>query len=197
MFVAQLKTGKPDIGLMANGMLAGLVAITAPCAFVDSVGASIIGAVAGALLVYSIFFVDETLKIDDPVGAISVHGVNGAWGVLSLGLFADGKYGEGFNGVAGGVTGLFYGGGMSQMYAQIVGTATCGIFVFRAFYVFFKVVGVLIGNRVPAEVEIAGLDIAEVGALAYAPDFEGPEAAAAAARTASVPLKALSPTEAV
>jgi Amt family ammonium transporter len=197
MFVAQLKTGKPDIGLMANGMLAGLVAITAPCAFVDSVGASIIGAVAGALLVYSIFFVDETLKIDDPVGAISVHGVNGAWGVLSLGLFADGKYGEGFNGVAGGVTGLFYGGGMSQMYAQIVGTATCGIFVFGAFYVFFKVVGVLIGNRVPTEVEIAGLDIAEVGALAYAPDFEGPEAAAAAARTASVPLKALSPTEAV
>jgi Amt family ammonium transporter len=197
MIVAQIKTGKPDIGLMANGLLAGLVAITAPCAFVDSTGACLIGAIAGALLVYSIFFIDEVMKIDDPVGAISVHGVCGAWGVLSLGLFADGSYGEGFNGVAGTVTGLFYGGGFSQFGAQLVGTITCGVFVFGMFYGFFKLTGALIGNRVPAAVEIAGLDLAEVGALAYPSDFEGAGMSAGRPTIGAAPVGALSPTEAI
>jgi ammonium transporter, Amt family len=170
MVVTMIKHGKPDIGYMANGMLAGLVAITAPCAFVTSFGAATIGALAGVLLVYSIMFFEYTAKIDDPVGAISVHGICGAFGVLSLGLFADGSYGEGLNGVAGGVKGLFYGGGFSQFGAQLVGTITCGVFVFGAFYVFFKAVDVVLGNRVSADVEIEGLDLAEVGALAYAPD---------------------------
>src|SRR3954469_13729672 len=91
--------GKPDPGMMVNGMLAGLVAITAPCAFVNSVSAVIIGGVAGVLVVVAVLFIERTLKIDDPVGAIAVHGVNGIWGVLSLGLFADGTYGDAWNGV--------------------------------------------------------------------------------------------------
>ena len=91
--------------MMANGLLAGLVAITAPCAFVNSPVAVIIGGIAGVLVVASVFFVERTLKLDDPVGAISVHGVCGTWGVLSVGLFADGTYGDGWNGVAGGVRG--------------------------------------------------------------------------------------------
>src|SRR5215211_3557225 len=170
MVWTQLKYGKPDLSLMANGMLAGLVAITAPCAFVTSAGAVIIGLVAGVLLVGSVWFVEHRLKIDDPVGAISVHGVNGAFGVLSVGLFADGTYGAGLNGVAEPVVGLFYGGGLSQLAAQAVGTAACVIFVFVSFYSFFKLVGLVLGNRVSAEVELEGLDLAEVGVLAY-PDF--------------------------
>jgi ammonium transporter, Amt family len=170
MIVTMIKYGKPDLSLMANGMLAGLVAITAPCAFVTSFGAVVIGGIAGVLLVASVHFVEHKLKVDDPVGAISVHGTNGAWGVLSLGLFADGTYGAGYNGVASPVVGLFYGGGFKQLIAECIGTVTCFVFVFVSFYVFFKVVGLLIGNRVPADVEIEGLDLAEVGVLAY-PDF--------------------------
>jgi Amt family ammonium transporter len=95
MMYMWLAYGKPDISMAANGLLAGLVAITAPCAFVNSVSAVVIGGVAGILLCWGVFFVERTLKIDDPVGAISVHGINGTWGVLSLGLFADGTYGDG------------------------------------------------------------------------------------------------------
>jgi ammonium transporter, Amt family len=173
MIVSLIKYDKADINLMANGMLAGLVAITAPCAFVTSVGAAAIGAIAGVLLVGSLYFIDNKLKIDDPVGAISVHGVCGAWGVIALGLFADGTYGAGYNGVSTAVTGLFYGGGFGQLFAELIGTATCIVFVFTSFFIFFKVVGVLIGNRVSAEVEVNGLDMHEVGALAY-PDFYQP-----------------------
>src|SRR6266498_2777116 len=173
MVVTMLKNGKPDLSLMANGMLAGLVAITAPCAFVTSFGAYAIGAIAGVILVASVYFVEHKMKVDDPVGAISVHGVNGAWGVISVGLFADGSYGGGWNGVEGTVRGLFYGGGWSQLLAEIVGTVACFIFVFVSFYAFFKIVGALIGNRVSAEVEIEGLDLAEVGALGY-PEFYRP-----------------------
>jgi len=125
--------------------------------------------VAGILVVYSVFFVEGTLKVDDPVGAISVHGTNGAWGVLSLGLLADGKYGDGWNGVPGTVTGLFY-GDAKQFLAQCLGTLTCFVFVFVTMYVFFKVLDAVLGNRVSAEVELAGLDLPEVGALAY-PEF--------------------------
>jgi ammonium transporter, Amt family len=169
MLYMWMRYGKPDVSMMANGLLAGLVAITAPCAFVTSVSAVIIGAVAGVLVCASIFFIERVMKIDDPVGAISVHGVNGAWGVLSLGLFADGTYGDGLNGVAGTVKGLFY-GDASQFFAQIIGTVTNVIFVFVIMYVFFKVLNMIVPLRVDPEVEMEGLDQAEVAASAY-PDF--------------------------
>ena len=104
MFLVWKKYGKPDSSMAANGMLAGLVAITAPCAFVDTIGAFVIGLIAGVLVVGAMVFVEGTLKVDDPVGAVSVHGICGVWGVLAVGLFADGSYGDGWNGVAGTVT---------------------------------------------------------------------------------------------
>jgi Amt family ammonium transporter len=169
MLYMWMRFGKPDISMMANGMLAGLVAVTAPCAFVTSVSAFIIGTVAGLLVCIGVFFIERTLKIDDPVGAISVHGINGAWGVLSLGLFADGTYGDGFNGVAGTVKGLFY-GDTSQFIAQTIGMLTNMVFVFIIMYVFFKVLDMIIPLRVDPELEIEGLDQAEVAVTAY-PDF--------------------------
>ena len=161
--------GKPDPGMLANGMLAGLVAITAPCAFVTAPVAVLIGVIAGVLVVLSAFFVEKTLKIDDPVGAVSVHGTCGAWGVLSLGLFADGAYGDGWNGVPGTVRGLFY-GAPSQFVAEAIGVIVCFVWVFVTFFVFFKIVDAVIGNRVSAQTELAGLDIPEMGAVGY-PDF--------------------------
>jgi len=169
MLYMWFRYGKPDISMIANGMLAGLVAITAPCAFVTAPVAVMIGAIAGILVCFSVFIIDRTLKIDDPVGAISVHGVNGAWGVISLGLFADGTYGDGYNGIAGGVKGLFYGGG-SQFAAQLIGTATNIVFVFIASFIMFKVLDMVVGLRVSEEVEIEGLDQAEVAVSAY-PEF--------------------------
>jgi Amt family ammonium transporter len=117
-------------------------------------------------LSWKLYFFIERLKIDDPVGAISVHGVNGTWGVLSLGLFADGSYGDGWNGVAGNVTGLFH-GDASQLLAQCVGIITCFIFVFTVCYAFFKIQHAIQGLRVPATVERDGLDLPEMGAYAY------------------------------
>jgi Amt family ammonium transporter len=169
MFYVWARYGKPDPSMMINGMLAGLVAITAPCAFVTSVSAVIIGGIAGIVVVLAAVFIERTLKIDDPVGAIAVHGVNGAWGVISVGLFADGVYGDGWNGVPGAVKGLFY-GDASQLVAQCIGTLTCLVFVFVMFYAFFKAVEAIMGNRVSAEVELEGLDIPEMGAVGY-PDF--------------------------
>jgi Amt family ammonium transporter len=169
MLYMWMRYGKPDISMMCNGMLAGLVAITAPCAFVTAPSAVLIGFIAGILVCISVFFVERTLKVDDPVGAFSVHGVNGAWGVLSLGLLADGTYGDGYNGIAGGVKGLFYGGG-SQFVAQCIGTLSNFVYVFVTAYVFFKVLDKVMGLRVSQEVEIEGLDQAEVAVTAY-PDF--------------------------
>lgn len=161
--------GKPDASMIANGMLAGLVAITAPCAFVNSVSAVIIGLVAGILLCMGVFFVERVLKVDDPVGAVSVHGINGAWGLLALGLFADGTYGDGLNAVSGTVKGLFY-GDASQFVAECIGVVVNFIFVFVVVYVFFKVLNKFVAIRVPEEVEVEGLDVAEVSVMAY-PDF--------------------------
>ena len=166
MAYVQIRYGKPDPSMLVNGMLAGLVAITAPCAFVNSVSAAIIGAVAGVLVVWAVFFVERTLKVDDPVGAIAVHMFNGIWGVLALGLFADGTYGDGLNGVAGPVRGLFY-GDASQFVAEVIGVVACFAFAMPSFYLALKVIGATIGNRVPAAVEIAGLDIPEMGLLGY------------------------------
>src|SRR4051794_6372945 len=169
MVYVWVRYGKPDPSMMANGLLAGLVAITAPCAFVNSIAAVGIGLFGGVLVVVSVFFIERTLKIDDPVGAVSVHGVCGAWGVLSLGLFADGAYGDGWNGVPGTVKGLFY-GDASQFAAQCIGTLTCIVFVFVTFYAFFMLVEKVMGNRVSAEAEIEGLDLPEMGVPGY-PDF--------------------------
>ncbi|HEV9038030.1 MAG TPA: ammonium transporter [Puia sp.] len=161
------KYGKPDPGMLANGMLAGLVAITAPCAFVNATSAIIIGAISGILVVVVYNFLDSKLKIDDPVGAFAVHGANGLWGVLSLGLFADGKYGDGWNGVPGTVKGLFY-GDAKQFVAELIGGLTCFVFVFVVMYLFFKIIkGTRIGLRVPEQEEIAGLDIPEMGVHGY------------------------------
>jgi len=166
MIFMYAKGQKPDPGMLANGMLAGLVAITAPCAFVTSLSAVVIGLVAGVLVIVVYNFLDRKLKIDDPVGAFAVHGANGFWGVLSLGLFADGSYGDGWNGVPGTVKGLFYGDG-KQFVAELIGGLTCFVFVFAVMYVFFKLSDKVVKLRVSEQVEKDGLDIPEVGALGY------------------------------
>ena len=170
MFYMWIKFGKPDPSMTANGTLAGLVAITAPCAFVNGISSFIIGLIAGLLVCVAVPFFENKLKLDDPVGAISVHGVNGFWGVLALGLFADGKYGDGLNGVAGGVTGLFY-GDASQLVAQLIGLAVLLVYGFGVSFVFFKVLDKVWGLRVSPEIELEGVDIPEMGVLAY-PDQE-------------------------
>ena len=170
MVYTWLRYGKPDISMAANGLLAGLVAITAPCAFVTAPAAVLIGLLAGVLLCWAVVFVERTLKLDDPVGAISVHGFNGAWGVLALGLFADGSYGDAFNGVKGTVTGLFY-GDAGQFAAQCIGIATNLVYVGVIGFAMFKLLDVVIGLRVDPEQEAEGLDQYEVAVIAY-PDFQ-------------------------
>jgi ammonium transporter, Amt family len=166
-FFMMWKFKKPDPSMMANGLLAGLVAITAPCAFVNATSAFIIGSIAGVLVVNAVFFIDQRLKVDDPVGAIAVHGVNGLWGIISLGLFADGSYGEGWNGVAGTVRGLFY-GDAGQLVAELIGGVVCIVFVFGSMYTFFKIQNKFFGGiRVSAEVEFRGLDESEMGVKGY------------------------------
>jgi Amt family ammonium transporter len=168
-FYAKLKFGKPDPTWMCNGMLAGLVAITAPCAFVSSASAIFIGAVSGFLVIAAALFVENTLKIDDPVGAIAVHGFNGAWGVIALGLLSNGSYGEGFNGVAGPVKGLFY-GDSGQFFAELTGLGANLAYVGFMAGASFWLIGKLIGNRVSAETEMAGLDVPEMGVDGYVGD---------------------------
>ena len=158
--------------MAVNGMLAGLVAITAPCAFVDTKGAVVIGVIAGLLVVGSVIFWERVCKIDDPVGAVSVHGVNGLWGMIALGLFADGSYGDGFNGIAGNVSGLFYGGGFGQLAAQLIACAVVVTWAFGLHYLFFTFQAKTTGLRSSEADELAGLDATEMGALAY-PDFVG------------------------
>ena len=157
---------KPDVGMTCNGLLGGLVAITAGCAFVSPAAAVLIGVAAGVLVVWVVALLERRLHVDDPVGAIAVHGACGAWGALALGLFADGSYGSGWNGVAGPVRGLLF-GDPAQFLAQLVGVAANAAFVFPASYGFFRLVERLMGNRVPAEVEHAGLDTLEMGSDAY------------------------------
>jgi ammonium transporter, Amt family len=168
MLYMWFRYGTPDLSMAANGLLAGLVAITAPCAFVNAPAAVLIGSIAGLLLCMSVLFVEGKLKLDDPVGAISVHGVNGAWGMLALGLFADGTYGDKLNGVEGTVKGLFY-GDASQFMAQLVGVSVNIVFVFVAFFLYFKIFDKIVKMRVAPEVEAEGLD-SEVGVMAY-PEF--------------------------
>jgi Amt family ammonium transporter len=169
MLVMWKMFGKPDPSMTANGLLAGLVAITAPCAFVAPWAAAVIGIVAGVLVVLAVLAVERIAKVDDPVGAVAVHGANGLWGVLAVGLFADGKYGDGLNGVAGGVTGLFY-GDAGQFMAQLTDAITIVVFCSTMTIIFFTIMNKTMGMRSTEEAEINGLDMPEMGAMAY-PDF--------------------------
>ncbi len=167
-----MRYGKPDASMAGNGLLAGLVAITAPSGFVNPLAASIIGWIAGILVCLSVEFFDRIPKVDDPVGAISVHGINGLWGVLSVGLFADGRsnYGGSWNGVAGSVKGLFY-GDAGQLVAQLVGISTLVGVIFTLSFLWNWLVDLFVGQRANPKAELAGLDIPEMGALCY-PDFQ-------------------------
>ena len=167
-----IRYGKPDASMTVNGLLAGLVAITAPSGFVNAFAAAVIGWIAGILVCIAVEFFDRVPKVDDPVGAISVHGVNGIWGVIAVGLFADGRsnYGGSWNGVAGGVKGLFY-GDAGQLVAQLIGVATLVGVVFTMSYLWNWLVDVIVGQRCNPKAELAGLDIPEMGALCY-PDFQ-------------------------
>jgi len=147
------------------------VAITAPSGFVNPMGAVIIGLIAGVLCALSVEFIERNLKLDDVVGAISVHGTNGIWGVISVGLFADGRsnYAGAWNGVPGSVTGLFY-GDAGQLVAQLMGVATLIGFVFSFSFALNMIIEAFWGHRVTAKVELEGLDMPEMGALGY-PEF--------------------------
>ncbi len=158
---------KPDPGMMANGLLAGLVAITAPSGYVSPMGSVIIGGIAGVLVCVSVAFIDTVLHIDDPVGAISVHGVNGMWGQIALGIFADGT--ANFNGLS--AKGLLY-GDVGQFAAQIIGALVAFAWAFGVSYLFFKLYHSIFGMRVDAETELEGLDIPEMGVLGYQADAE-------------------------
>jgi ammonium transporter, Amt family len=156
--------GKPDIGYMLNGVLAALVAITAACAFVEPWAAVVIGALAGMFMVFSVLLFDRILKVDDPVGAFSVHGVAGIWGTLSTGFFASpelvAKLGVG-------KAGLFYGGGWSQLGVQALGLVVSFGFVFVLSFIILYAIKKTVGLRITREEEIIGLDVSEHGASGY------------------------------
>ncbi|AEH44087.1 ammonium transporter [Thermodesulfatator indicus DSM 15286] len=168
LLIVLWKTNKWDLGMALNGVLAGLVAITAPCAWVESWAAVVIGIIAGIIMVAGVYLL-EALKIDDPVGAVPVHGFNGLWGLISVGIFADGTYGN-YSIDPPFVKGLLYGGGVDQLIAQIIGAVVLFIWAFGAGYILFKVLDILIGIRIDPREEIQGVDIVEHGTPAY-PEF--------------------------
>lgn len=159
--------GTPDPSLLANAWLAGLVSVSAGGAFVSSWAAAVIGIVSGPLVIESVLFL-ERRRLDDPAGAVSVHGVCGAWGLLAVGLLANGESGDGLNGVPGAVRGLFY-GDAAQFVAQAIGAGVIALFVVAASAVLFRTLGRGV-NRVAVHAEREGLDAAELGTTAY-PDF--------------------------
>jgi ammonium transporter, Amt family len=163
MLAIWIKSGKPDVAMTANGMLAGLVGITAGTAAVSNVGALVIGGLSGVLVVISVLVIDR-IKIDDPVGAISVHGVCGAFGTLCVGLFAT-------ESTDFWQQGLFYGGGSGQLVSQAIGVAAVGVFVAASAGLLFVLIKAVIGLRVSAEEEAAGLDVEEHGAPGYGHDI--------------------------
>ena len=162
-----LKTKKVDIALTCNGALAGLVGVTAPCAYIPTWAAVVIGLISGLIVMYGIKFNEWVLKVDDPVGAVAVHGYNGLWGLLAVGIFADGTYGD--------VSGLIV-GNTSQIIAQIIDVVTVSIWAFGAGYIMFALIKHTIGLRVPKEEEMSGLDIGEHGYSCY-PEFVSQETA--------------------
>jgi ammonium transporter, Amt family len=170
--------GKPDITMACNGMLAGLVAITAPCAFVSPNSAVIIGILAGVVVCLGVLFNDRVAKIDDPCGAISVHGYCGWLGAVCVGIFADGTYGAGWNGIGAsnylghagqGVTGLIH-GDTRQFLCQLMGATLCAAWAFGATYAVFGVVNKVKSMRVSPEAELEGLDVPEFGLKSYPED---------------------------
>lgn len=171
LIISWVRAGKPDPSMTLNGTLAGLVAITAPCASVTTGAAIIIGLIAGVLVYFSCVFIDTKLKLDDPVGAISVHGVCGAWGTLSVGLFGsravDLPYWAEDTAIQ---NGLFYGGGFHQLWVQFVGVVSVFAFTFVAAFIVFLIIKATVGLRVSEEEEVTGLDITEHGMEAY-PNF--------------------------
>ena len=164
MLFTWIKNGKPDVSMCLNASLAGLVAITAGCADVDAIGAAVIGLVSGILIVVAVEFVDIKLKIDDPVSAFSVHGVNGMWGGLAVGLFATGN---GQNGI----TGLFYGGGFAQLGKQALGIVTIVAWTVVCMIIVFTIIKKTVGLRVTKDEEMKGLDICEHGLISAYADF--------------------------
>jgi Amt family ammonium transporter len=166
-FTAWSLLGKPDLSMTINGILAGLVAITAPCAWVTAGAAAIIGLIGGILVVLAVGFFDR-IRIDDPVGAISVHLVNGLWGTLAVGLFAKGPDGTLYGDGEGPLAGLFYGGGLTQFGIQLGGTLLCGLIITVLSAIFWYALKAILGIRVSAEEELVGLDIGEHGMEAYA-----------------------------
>ena len=163
LVTAWIKFGKPDASMALNGALAGLVAITAPCYTVTPGGAVVIGLIAGVLVVFSVLFFDRILKVDDPVGAVSVHGVCGAWGTLAAGLFGA----EHVLGIGDANTGLLYGGGIGQTLVQLVGVLVAFAWAFGIGLVLFTVIKKTIGIRVSKDEELRGLDVGEHGMEAY------------------------------
>ena len=170
--------GKPDITMACNGMLAGLVAITAPCAFVSPTSSVIIGSIAGLVVCGGVLLNDRVLKIDDPCGAISVHGFCGWLGAVCVGIFADGTYGAGWNGVGAssylghagqGVTGLLH-GDTRQFLCQLFGATLCAVWAFGTTYAVFWVVNKVKSIRVAPEIELEGLDVPEFGFKSYPED---------------------------
>mgnify|MGYP000233545928 CR=1 FL=1 len=164
MLFTWIKNGKPDVSMCLNASLAGLVAVTAGCADVDAIGSAIIGIVSGILVVVAVEFVDIKLKIDDPVGAFSVHGVNGMWGGLAVGLFATGNGQDG-------ITGLFYGGGFAQLGVQLLGMVAVLAWTAVTITLTFLIIKKTIGLRVSRHEEIVGLDATEHGLPSSYADF--------------------------
>lgn len=164
MIFTWVKNGKPDVSMSLNGSLAGLVAVTAGCADVDAIGSAVIGLVSGIIVVLAVEFVDIKLRIDDPVGAFAVHGVNGFWGGLAVGLFATG---EGQNGI----TGLFYGGGLAQLGKQALAILCIIAWTVVCMTIVFFIIKKTIGLRVTKEEEMQGLDISEHGLVSAYADF--------------------------
>jgi Amt family ammonium transporter len=165
MIVNWLKDGKPDVSMAANGLLAGLVAVTAPVGAIETWASVVIGSIGGLIVVFAVSMFDR-LRVDDPVGAISVHGVVGTWGTLSIALFA--RYDDAFLGRED--AGLFYGGGLDQLWTQLLMVGSHFVFVAAASGLLFLAIKATIGLRVDPEEEIAGLDVHEHGSPGYAHD---------------------------
>ncbi len=160
MLTVWFKYGKPDLSMTMNGALAGLVAITAPCAFVSPIAALVIGAIGGVIVVFGVAFLDR-IRVDDPVGAVAVHGMNGIWGTLAVGIWGQRSLGLARDG-------LLHGGGLTQLFIQALGTATVSLFVVAAMGLVFLGIKKTVGLRVSREEELRGLDIGEHGMEAYA-----------------------------
>jgi len=152
--VTWIKYKRPGISLSLNGALAGLVGVTAGCDVISPLGAVLIGTIVGIVMVFAVEFIDQKLRFDDPVGAISVHGVGGILGTLLVGIFAT-------------KGGLLYNGGFSLLISQLIGIVTVGIWVIASSFVVFKIIDKLVGLRVPKRVEEEGLDLYEHGETAY------------------------------